>query len=140
MYSINKLLEKYPNKQCYATCHFDCEVDICFALQEINTDLKVSDINLTSEVAKRVIEHFSENMLYYFDDETISYFDFDEDMGINQEESQNMLFWALDNYNVEQSTILSEEAMIKAAADYLAGKLDVPDKEYSPLGNTYTKR
>lgn len=100
---------------------------------DVSAEAEVQDINMSSEVAKKAIDHFYMNMLNYFDEDVIGFFDRDGDMSISQEESQGMLAWALDNYNAEHATVLSDEAMIKAAADYISGKLNVPDKQYHPF-------
>ena len=99
----------------------------------VSTESKEQDINLSSEVAKKAIDHFYMNMLNYFTEDVIGFFDKDGDMSISQEESQDMLAWALDNYNEDHATVLSEEAMIKAAADYISVKLNVPGKPYYPF-------
>lgn len=93
----------------------------------------VSDINLTYDVAVKVVNNFYMNMLNYFaDDAIIGFFDENGDMSINQTESMRFLAWAVDNYNPERSETLSEDGTIRAAADYLAGKLNVPDELYLP--------
>lgn len=93
----------------------------------------VSEINLTKELAVAIVNNFYKNMINYIYDDTITgFFDFDKDMNINQNESIYHLSWALDKYNEEQNISLSEDATIKAAADYLAGKLNVPEETYIP--------
>jgi len=94
---------------------------------------EVADINLSVELANKIVINFYMNMINYFNDDTIiGFFDLDEDGTINQNESKYFLAWALDKYNIEQNPVFSDEASIKAASDYLAGKLDVPDELYIP--------
>lgn len=95
-----------------------------------DTEHNVSEINLSYEVAVKIINNFYMNMMNYFNDETIGFFDFDQNMKISQDESNYLLFWALDNYNIEHSSVLSEEATILSASDYLKGNLNVPDTLY----------
>ena len=98
-------------------------------------DVKVAtDVNtLSEEVAVKVVNHFYMSILGYFDEETIAYFDADENMVINQKESQQFLGWAVDKYNTDRQSTLSKETTIAVAVDYLSGKLNVPDTLYIPI-------
>lgn len=94
-----------------------------------------AEINLSEDEAMAVIINFYMNMIDYLDEDVIEYFDFDGDTIIDQDESEYLLFWALDNYDTESSIIIGADASIRAAVDYLTGKLDLPDSAYDPFVN-----
>ena len=75
------------------------------------------------------------NLPNYFDETVSEFFDFDGDYVISQDESAGYFGWCLGKYNTENSASLGEmdhEQIIRAASDYLTGRLDVPEELYIP--------
>lgn len=95
----------------------------------------VEDINLTLEEAMDCMVNLYINLPNYFDETVSEFFDFDGDYVINQDESAGYIGWCLGKYNTENRASLGEmdhEQIIRAASDYLNGRLDVPEELYIP--------
>ncbi len=92
---------------------------------EIPKEIQDSEINLTDELATDIALHFLVNVDVHLDNAVVKFFDVDDDNKINMDELSTLFTWVTINYD-------SYDSNKKLAADFLAGKVNLPESLYIP--------
>ena len=90
-----------------------------------------TNVNLSDTDASDILTLIYYDLENYFDENTIDFFDYNENGQIDQNESTDFMAWAISNYTQNTDQMSVEEAH-KIAYDFMTERLNVPDTLFKP--------
>lgn len=91
------------------------------------------DTSMQIDEARLIVSNFYMNMVSYFNEDILAFFDKNGDYKIDDTEVNNLWAWAIEKYNVSpHDEEFSDAERIAFATDYKNGNLKLPDTLYVP--------